>query len=82
NAAIARQRYSFALSMDSSEAIASSLAPYISLRRTPETIDKLYALYDSITPEDVRAAAARYFVDNNRTIVTLATKMDDKGGAK
>lgn len=81
-AATSRQRYSFALQMDSSEAIAGSLAPYISLRRTPETIDKLYALYDSITPEDVRAAAARYFVDKNRTIVTLATKMDDKGGAK
>jgi zinc protease len=82
NAASSRMRYSFALSMNSSDAIAGSLAPYISLRRTPETIDKLYTLYDSVTPEDVRAAAARYFVEKNRSIVTLATKMDDKGGAK
>ncbi len=81
-AARERMRYSFALSMNSSEAIADSLAPYISLRRTPETIDKLYALYESVTPEDVRAAAARYFVEKNRTIVTLATKMDEKGGTK
>jgi zinc protease len=82
DAASSRMRYSFALSMNSSDAIAASLAPYISLRRTPETIDKFYALYGSITPEDVRAAAARYFVDKNRSIVTLATKTDNKGGAK
>lgn len=68
-----RVRYGFALSMDSSEAIASALASYIALRRTPETLNRLYALYDQITPEDMRVAAARYFTDNNRTIVTLAT---------
>jgi zinc protease len=75
-----RLRYSFALSLDSSEAIAGTLAPYIALRGTPETINKLYALYDRITPEDIRAAAAKYFVDNNRTIVTLSSK--SKGGAE
>ena len=69
----ARLRYSFALSLDSSEAIASALAPYVALRRTPETINKVYALYDSITPEDIRAAAAHYFTEQNRTIVTLST---------
>jgi zinc protease len=69
-----RTRYRFALSMDSSAAIAAGLAPYIALRRTPETINKLFALYQQITPEDVRAAAVRYFTDNNRTIVTLQYK--------
>lgn len=77
-----RMRYSFALGLDSSEAIAGALAPYISLKRTPDTIDKMFALYDRVTPEDVRAAAARYFVENNRTIVTLSTKTDAKGGTK
>jgi zinc protease len=75
-----RLRYSFALSLDSSEAIAGTLAPYVALRGTPETINKLYALYDRITPEDIRAAAAKYFVDTNRTIVTLSSK--SKGGAE
>jgi zinc protease len=78
-----RLRYSFALSFDSSEAIASGIAPYIALRRTPDTINKLFALYDTITPEDIRAAAQKYFVDNHRTIVTLSTKADEttsKGG--
>ena len=77
-----RLRYSFALRMNSSEAIAGSLAPYISLRRTPATIDKLFALYDKITPQDVRLAASRNFADKNRSIVTLANNTEDKGGAK
>ena len=51
-------------------------APVIAtlLRRTPLTIDKLFALYDTITPEDMREMAARYFVDSHRSIVTLSPK--------
>ena len=67
-----RLRYSFAMAMNSSDAIASTLAPFISLRRTPETIDKLAALMETITPQDVRDMAAKYFRDESRTIVTLA----------
>ena len=40
-------------------AIAGTLAAYVGLRGTPETINKLYALYDQVTPEDIRAAAAK-----------------------
>lgn len=76
-----RLRYGVALQMDSSDAIAGTLAPYVALRRTPETMNKLFDLYQQITPEDIRAAAARYFVDRNRTIVTLSTKSTE-GGAK
>lgn len=71
-----RLRYEFALAMNSSEAIANSLAGYIGLRRTPLTIEKLFALYDTITPQDIREMAAKYFVDNRRTIVTLSTKKE------
>jgi zinc protease len=71
-----RLRYEFALAMNSSEAIAGSLASYIGLRRTPLTIDNLFALYDTITPGDIRDMAAKYFVDNHRTIVTLSTKKE------
>jgi zinc protease len=69
-----RLRYGFALGMNSSEAIADSLASYVGLRRTPLTIDKLFALYDTISPEDMREMAAKYFVDTHRTIVTLSPK--------
>jgi zinc protease len=65
-------RYGTALSWDSSEAIANFLATYVGLRRTPDTVDKLFALYERITPDDIRAMAAKYFIDSNRTIVTLS----------
>lgn len=69
-----RLRYGFAMTMDSSDAIASALAPFISLRRSPETIDKLAVVMDAITPQDIRDMARKYFRDESRTIVTLATK--------
>ncbi len=74
-----RLRYGFSLAMNSNDAIAGTLARYVALRRSPETIDKIFALYDSITPEDIRFAAEKYFTDTNQTVVTLATR---KGGVK
>ena len=64
-------RYQFALGLDNSEAIAGVLAQYVALRRTPETINRIYDLYGRVTPEDVRAAARKYLVDSGRTTVTL-----------
>jgi len=64
-------RYSFALAMDNSEAIASTLAHYVALRRTPETMNRVFELYSQITPEDVRAVARKYFLESGRTTVTL-----------
>jgi len=69
-----RIRYSFALRMNSSTAIAQALAPYIGLRRTPETINKLFDLYQRITPQDIQRVASQYFTPNNRTIVTLTSQ--------
>ena len=79
-----RLRYGFAMTMNSSDAIASTLAPFISLRRSPETIDKLAVVMDAITPQDIRDMARKYFRDESRTIVTLATKGSEstKNGAK
>ena len=69
-----RLRYSFAHRMNSSSAIANALAGYIGLRRTPETINKLFALYQRLTPQDIQAMAKQYFAAENRTIVTLTSK--------
>jgi zinc protease len=66
-----RLRYEFALRMDNSEAIASVLANYIGLRRTPEAVNRVYDLYGQVTPEDLRNTARKYFIDSGRTIVTL-----------
>jgi zinc protease len=74
-----RLRYGFVLGMNSNDAIAGTLAQFVALKRSPDTIDKLFALYDTITPEDIRKYAAKYFTDNNLTILTLTAK---QGGAK
>jgi zinc protease len=74
-----RLKYGTALGWNSSEAIANYLAPYLALAETPETVNKLFRVYEAITPEDVREMAKKYFVESGRTIVTLATK---KGEAK
>ncbi|PWU03494.1 MAG: insulinase family protein [Terriglobia bacterium] len=64
-------RYSFAQRMDNSDTIALILARYIALRRTPETIERLYTQLAQVTPEDIQKSAAMYLVDNGRTIVTV-----------
>jgi|SRR5581483_6522353 len=76
-----RERYAFTMQLDNSQSVAGTVARYIGLRRTPDTIDKLYALYSQLTPEDIRAAARKFLTENNRTIVTL-TGPAAAGGAK
>ena len=66
-----RERYGFTMQLDNSQSVAAAVARYIALRRTPDTIDKLYAIYSRLTPEDIRAAARKYLTENNLTIVTL-----------
>ena len=64
-------RYSFALSLNNSEGIARTVAEYVALRRTPETINRFYATYAKLTPDDIRQAARKYLTEKNRTVVTL-----------
>ena len=64
-------RYGLEIQMQSSDAIAGILARYVALRRTPETLNRLYDQLSALTPEDIRAAADRYLTDDNRTTVTL-----------
>jgi len=75
-------KYSFALGLDNSEALAASLASYIALRRTPEALNKVYDLYAAITPADIQATAKKYFVDKHRTVVTLSSKENAKNAAQ
>jgi len=65
-------RYSFALTMDNSEAVAGIAARFVALRRTPATINKVYELYERVTREDIQGVARKYFAENGRTIVTLS----------
>jgi zinc protease len=64
-------RYEVALRMDNSETVAQIVAGYVALRRTPDTMNKLFEQYARLTPQDVQQAAAKYLTENARTIVTL-----------
>ncbi len=67
-------RYSFALRLNNSEAIADTLAHFVALRRTPETINRIFERYAQVTPADLQRIARKYFLENERTTVTLSTK--------
>ena len=71
-------RYATALSWTSAGAIAGFLAPYLGIASTPQTVDRLFALYLQITPRDILDQAKRYFAPENRTVVTLATKAKEE----
>jgi zinc protease len=71
-------RYEFALRLDNSESVAASVAQYVALRRTPETINRYYDAYARLTPADIGKTARKYLIDKNRTVVTLTSKAVSK----
>ena len=69
-----RFKYGTALGLNSTEAVAAFVAPYIALAGSPSTINRLFGVYESVTPADVRAAATRYLRDSNKIVATLTSK--------
>ena len=68
----ANARYGLVRRLDNTEAIAGTLARWVRFRREYGTLNDLYRLYDSLTPEDLRAAAAKYFTDADLVLTTLS----------
>ncbi len=64
-------RYSFARGLNSPGPIAETLAHYLQLTGDPETVNRVYKLYDAVSADDVLAVAEKYFAETNRTIVLL-----------
>ena len=65
-------KYSFARSLGTTDGVAGSLAFYISLAEDPATINKLFALYEKVTPQIMQDMANKYLIRTNSTVVTLA----------
>ena len=65
-------KYSFANSLGTTDGIAGSLAYYINLTGDPNTVNKVFELYEKITPEDIQEMTRKYFKTTNSTVVTLA----------
>ncbi len=73
-------KYSFAMRMDTPDAIAGGLSNYIQLTGDPESMNRLYALYDQVSVDDVKMVAQKYFVPEHLTIATISE--DEKGVLK
>ncbi len=73
-------KYSFAMSIDNPTAIANSLSHYIQLTGDPESLNRLYALYDRVSVEDLETVAVKYLVEDGLTIATISP--DAEGGLK
>ena len=65
-------RYGFARTLDNSESIAATLARFVRFRRSYDTLDNLFRVYDALTPQDLHRAARTYLTDANLVFTTLS----------
>jgi len=61
-------KYSFAMRLDNADHVAGSISQFIALANDPESVNRLYALYDKITPRDIMTVVKKYFDTTNRTV--------------
>ncbi len=65
-------RYSFTARLDNTDTIAATLARFVRYRRSYDTLNNVFRVYESLTPADVDAAAQKYFVDAGLVVTTLS----------
>jgi zinc protease len=71
-AAKSNLRYGLARTFDNTEAIASTLARFVHFSRSYGTLNKLFRVYDALTPQDLLAASRRYLTDERMVVTTLS----------
>lgn len=64
-------KYEFAMGLDNPTGVARSISHYIQLTGDPESVNRVYRLYDRVSPDDILKVAGKYFSKNNRTVVYL-----------
>ena len=69
-------RYNFARGLASPGNVAETLAHYLQLTGDPHTVNRVYALYDAVTVDDIQRVATEYFADMNRTVVLLTQEAE------
>ena len=67
----ANRKYGFAQQLGTTDGVTSSLVNYIGLAGDPSTVNKAFALYDRVTPQDIQDMVIKYFTINNSTVATL-----------
>lgn len=64
-------KYSFLMRLSSTARVAGSLARIIAVSGGIETLDTYYETLETITPEDIKMAAEKYFTDKRKTEILL-----------
>ncbi|MDZ7728069.1 MAG: insulinase family protein [Dehalococcoidia bacterium] len=64
------QRYGFVRTLDNSESIASTLAQFVRFDRDYDTLNRLFQVYEALTPADLVEAGERYLADNRMVQTT------------
>ena len=64
-------KYSMARQLGTTDGTAGILAFYLNLTTDPNSINKLFDLYQKITPQNIMETAQKYFLKTNSTVVTL-----------
>lgn len=66
-----RVRYSFLMNLETPDDIAGNMARFVALTGGIDQINTLFDNIQAVTPEEVRAAAQKYFQKKHRTVITL-----------
>lgn len=77
---ISHLKYSFAMRIDNPDAIAGTLSNYIWITGDPESLNRTYANYEKVTPEDLMRVASKYLVSTGLTVATISP--EETGGVK
>jgi zinc protease len=64
-------KYSFLMRLSSTYRVAASLPRFIAVSGDIDAVDQFFETLDTITPEDIQQAAAKYFTDNRKTEILL-----------
>jgi len=75
-------KFAFQMRLDTVDAVAATLAHILQLTANPDGYRELYQTYESLTPEDLRDAARKYFRKENRTVVILTAEKKPGAGAR
>ncbi len=70
-------RYGFLGNLGTPDDVCQSLARFIALSGDVECVDRMFHTLSQVTPEDVRAAAAKWMTQSNCTVSILHTKGQD-----
>jgi zinc protease len=73
-------RNNFAMGIDNPTAIAESLSHYTYLTGDPESLNRLYALYQKVTAKDIMTVAKKFINANSLTVATIGP--GETGGVK